>query len=190
MNKMKYIDNSPKYGCIDFREHRELEIKFQQEFANQLKDYPCFNIIERDCVGNNIFDIKSRFKGLVLKKVYVEYMENTYIEDDIPFVTSSFIRFMLRTMTRGYDLQQSEYAESGYIKIPSTFKLSDYFEYNIDVENYRELVEFFSNLTEINIDVKLPDIVIEWEYDEVYQQYSIVYGFRTGLVVRDKDSIC
>ena len=185
MNKMKYIDNSPKYGCIDFREHRELEIKFQQEFVNQLKGYPCFNIIERDCVGNNIFDVKSRFKGLVLKRVYAEYMENIYVEDDIPVVTSIFIRFMLRTMARGYDLQQSEYAESGYIKIPSTFKLSDYLEYDIDVENYRELVEFYNNLNRINIDVKLPDMVIEWEYDEMYQQYSIVYGFRTGLVVRD-----
>ena len=183
---MKYIDNTPKYGSIDFRDHKDLEIKFQQEFTKQLNVYSCFNIIPRDDVMNNIFDVTTRFKGMVFKSFGEEYLKSTQIESDILEVTSRFTRFMLKTIARGYDLMQSEYAESGYIKIPSTFKLENYTEVNTDVNSPMALAIFYSQLKDITIHVKVPDMVIEWDYDKVMQRYKIIYGFRIGLKVLEE----
>lgn len=183
---MKYIDNPPKYGSIDFRVHKDLEIKFQQEFTKQLSLYPCFNIIPRDNVMNNIFDATTRFKGMVFKSFDEEYLKSTQIESDILEVTSTFTRFMLKTIARGYDLMQSEYAESGYIKVPSTFKLENYTEVNTDVNSPMALAIFYSQLKDITIHVKVPDMVIEWDYNKISQRYEIVYGFRIGLKVLEE----
>lgn len=183
---MKYIDNPPKYGSIDFRDHKDLEIKFQQEFTKQLSCYPCFNIIPRDNVMNNIFDVTTRFKGMVFKSFDEEYLKNTQIESDILEVTTIFTRFMLKTIARGYDLMQSEHAESGYIKVPSTFKLENYIEVNTDVNSLTSLAKFYYQLKDITIQVKVPDMVIEWDYDKVMQRYKIIYGFRIGLKVLEE----
>lgn len=184
---MTYIDTRPKYGTIDFREHKDLEILFQEEFTKQLSNYSCFNVIPRDCVANNMFDATTRFKGLVLKSFDQKYLQSTQIESDILEVTSTFIRFMLKTIARGYDLMKSEYAESGYVKVPSTFKLENYTEVNTDVNSLTSLAKFYYQLKDITIQVKVPDMVIEWDYNKISQRYEIVYGFRIGLKVLERN---
>lgn len=183
---MTYIDTRPNYGTIDFREHKDLEILFQEEFTKQLSNYFCFNVIPRDCVANNMFDVTTRFKGIVLKSFNQEYLQNTPIKNDIVEVVSIFVRFMLKTIARGYDLMSSEYSETGYVKIPSTFKLEKYVEVNTDVNSPTALAKFYSQLKNIIIDVKVPDMVIEWDYGKVEQRYKMVYGFRIGLKVQEE----
>lgn len=187
---MKYIDNRykdtiPSSGSIDFNMHRELEIKFQQEFTKQLSIYPCFTVVDRDCVLNNIFDVTTKFKGLVLTNISQEGIDDANIEDSIEHITSVFIRFMLKTIARGYDLMSSEYSETGYFKIPSTFKLEKYFNINIDIDSPLELAKFYSELPTKAIYVRVPSMTIEWDFNACYQQYKVVHGFMIGLKINE-----
>ena len=187
---MKYIDNRykdtiPSSGSIDFNMHRDLEIKFQQEFTKQLSKYPCFNVVDRDCVLNNIFDVATKFKGLVLTNISQEGIDDANIEDSIEHITSVFVRFMLKTIARGYDLMSSEYSETGYIKIPSTFKLEKYFNINIDIDSPLELAKFYSELPTKAIYVRVPNMAIEWDFNACSQQYKVVHGFMCGLKIKE-----
>lgn len=187
---MKYIDNRykdtiPSSGSIDFNMHRELEIKFQQEFTKQLSIYPCFTVVDRDCVLNNIFDVTTKFKGLVLTNISQEGSDDTNIEDSIEHITSVFIRFMLKTIARGYDLMSSEYSETGYVKVPSTFKLEKYFNINIDIDSPLELAKFYSELPAEAIYVRVPNMAIEWNFNACSQQYKVVHGFMIGLKIKE-----
>ena len=187
---MKYIDNRykdtiPTSGSIDFSMHIDLGIKFQQEFTKQLSIYPCFNVVDRDCVLNNIFDVATKFKGLVLTNISQEGIDDANIEDSIEHITSVFIRFMLKTIARGYDLMSSEYSETGYFKIPSTFKLEKYFNININTDSPLELAKFYSELPAEAIYVRVPNMAIEWEFNACSQQYKVVHGFRVGLKIKE-----
>ena len=187
---MKYIDNRykdnlPSSGSIDFNIHRDLEIKFQQEFTKQLSIYSCFTVVDRDCVLNNICDVTTKFKGLVLTKIPQEGIDDANIEDSIEHITSVFIRFMLKTIARGYDLISSEYSETGYFKIPSTFKLDKYFNINIDIDSPLELAKFYNELPTKAIYVRVPSMDIEWDFNPVYQQYQVVHGFMIGLKINE-----
>lgn len=187
---MKYIDNRykdtiPSLGSIDFSMYRDLEIKFQQEFTKQLSIYPCFNVVDRDCVLNNIFDVTTKFKGLVPMNIYQEGIDGANIEDSIEHITSVFIRFMLKTIARGYDLISSEYSETGYFKIPSTFKLDKYFNINIDIDSPLELAMFYSELPTKAIYVRVPSMAIEWDFNACSQQIKVVHGFMSGLKIKE-----
>ena len=187
---MKYIDNRykdnlPSSGSIDFNMHRDLEIKFQQEFNKQLSIYPCFTVVDRDCVLNNIFDVTTKFKGLVLTKIPQEGIDDANIEDSIEHITSVFIRFMLKTIARGYDLMSSEYSETGYFKIPSTFKLDKYFNINIDIDSPLELAKFYRELPTKAIYVRVPSMDIEWDFNPFSQQYQVVHGFMSELKIKE-----
>lgn len=187
---MKYIDIRPKNaipasGSVNFVAHRDLEIKFQQEFTKQLSKYPCFNIVDRDCVLNNIFDVTTKFKGLVLTKIPQEGIDDANIDDSIEHITSVFIRFMLKTITRGYDLVSSEYSETDYFKIPNTFKLEKYFNININIDSPLELAKFYSDLPAEAIYVRVPNMAIEWDFNACSQQYKVVHGFMSGLKIKE-----
>lgn len=163
-----------------------IKAKFQQEFIRQMKQYPCFDIIEVDEITPNT----TIGKGTVLNKIRIDSIDEYKVEDKISPIVDIYIRFLLRTLARGCGIMEASYTELGSINIPNTFKLGRYVNIEDKIDTQEGLNVFYPQFKDKSFLLEVPTTFVNWTFegvffDDILHHYALLYEFEIGLKLKE-----